>query len=47
MIVYQGNIRYDQNLSDTDHLHRTLDSAYLRLKPDELSDDTRLLHSID
>jgi hypothetical protein len=44
IIVYHSNVRYERNIDD---MNGMLNTAYLRLKNDDPSDDTRLLNDID
>jgi hypothetical protein len=44
IIIYHSNIRYERGIDNPNEILR---SAYLRLKTDDLNDDTRLLNDID
>ncbi len=45
--VYHSNVRYERNMTGLDSTTGMPHTAYLRLKTDDLSDDTRLLNDID
>ena len=45
--IYHSSARYEQDLAQMGNADGLLASAYLRLKDDELGDDTRLLNDID
>ena len=44
LIIYHSNVRYERGIDSPNGM---LHTAYLRLKNDDLSDDTRLLNDID
>ena len=44
IVIYHSNIRYERGIDNPNGILR---SAYLRLKTDDLNDDTRLLNDID
>jgi hypothetical protein len=47
IIIYHSNVRYERNIGNIDHTNGMLNTAYLRLKNDDLNDDARLLNDID
>ncbi len=47
IVIYHSNIRYERSIAGTDNTNGMLHTGYLRLKNDDLSDDTRLLNDID
>jgi len=47
IVIYHSNVKYERSIADIDHTNGMLHTAYLRLKNDDLSDDTRLLNDID
>ncbi len=44
IVIYHSNLRYERSIASTNGM---LHTAYLRLKNDDLNDDTRLLNDID
>ena len=44
IVIYHSNVRYERSIDNTNGM---LNTAYLRLKNDDLNDDTRLLNDID
>jgi hypothetical protein len=47
IIIYPSNVRYERSFANIDNTNGMLHTACLRLKNDDLSDDTRLLNDID
>lgn len=47
IIIYHANVRYERSIANIDNTNGMLHPAYLRLRNDDLSDDTRLLNDID
>jgi len=47
IVIYHSNVRYERSIADIDNTNGMFHTAYLRLKNDDFSDDTRLLNDID
>ncbi len=47
IVIYHSNVRYERSIADIDNTNGMLHTAYLCLKNDDFSDDTRLLNDID